>query len=612
MPIRLAIITTRESNNVINTVAYFKTHPLIKVNVIFTPPGNKDKWSGLVLKMNETLQIDYLSPNFENIEELLIKHKIDYLIVIDYGRKNDFKDLIVHAKNKKSCNIIHILLAPNISYYNDYQHINTETIYKKTIEDKTREAGVIFYYIQNDLIHEKDILFQKTVTIGQEEKLTQTRLAEVTESLVKKYLPIQLEETLLKQYGVLFKIWEQKNILKLDDVFISYPDKDYKPIEQLNSEPYNGLGKWFTYTISDKHIAVKTFLFPTKLKEYNSSPKFNQIKDDNKLNVVHTYAVARITLTMFLRAFERIDNNAYSWKNFKWVNTKTPLLINIDDSIYRNHGGQYTPSAHIIRLGLNGDGEPICRSFDVVSHEVGHAIFINLTKMNEKLEFSPAFHESFADISTIFSLLSMLNVCQKLIIETKGFLGSEEDFLRFFDDTRDYKSIEKEKEASAEPHSASMKITKTMFDIIVQTFFKYKNIEKYDPAESLYKTGKMLLDFYLAAVIYLINPSEEAGLENCCVDCFCNTVPKKEKDYTLNELSLILFKKMCKDICIKAKGLEELEGNSNIPPILKNELSDKKQLLKELKDIVKDKISLIEKETETHTREEYEVQLGGA
>lgn len=155
---------------------------------------------------------------------------------------------------------------------------------------------------------------------------------------------------------------------------------------------------------------------------------FVDVQNDTfAFDLVHTYTVARMTLDMYIRDLK------FDWR-WHWDRDcgagvpKTPLRIiahagEKPNSVY--HRGKrvmkffyYTP--------LHGKTCYLCRSFDVVAHETGHAILDSLKPKMYLIHEGQAraLHEAFADLTAIFCILDQLDCCEEVVAESKSDLRS--------------------------------------------------------------------------------------------------------------------------------------------------------------------------------------------
>jgi hypothetical protein len=151
--------------------------------------------------------------------------------------------------------------------------------------------------------------------------------------------------------------------------------------------------------------------------------------DTPQFDAVHTFAVVRQTLTMYQRALSAAGAEMpLPWQWNSSVDT-APLQVfpyglpNVMNAFYsRSQGclkfGDFIP---------NGQKERVytCRSFDIVSHETGHAVLDGLKPQWLQADNPPqtgGLHESFGDLTAIFLALSQLDQCEAVIAQTKARL----------------------------------------------------------------------------------------------------------------------------------------------------------------------------------------------
>lgn len=141
-------------------------------------------------------------------------------------------------------------------------------------------------------------------------------------------------------------------------------------------------------------------------------------------DLVHTFTVARMTLDMYVRDL-KIDWK-WNWDlNLAAGQKKTPLKIichagEKPNAVY--HRGKKALKFYYFTEGASTTY--LCRSFDIVAHETGHAI---LDALKPRLYSchdgqAGALHEAFADLTAIFAILDQLDMCEDIIAETKGDL----------------------------------------------------------------------------------------------------------------------------------------------------------------------------------------------
>lgn len=328
--------------------------------------------------------------------------------------------------------------------------------------------------------------------------------------------------------GQVFKIWKQApNIFcRFEKIFL--PHLEEREAKESFCEK-NGV---FVYEIQDSKIVVYT-VFPRNaeinLKGFNIPyPKNNN--EGLIANVIHSYSTVRVTLNTYLRALQRLFPDKINetsptnwWEFFQWKERQAQLQVKIngqgENAKYDLDPGEIaqitigeekvspTPSkskADKIGVGLS------CRNFDILSHEVGHAILDSLSPNLSEFE---DLHEAFADLATMFSLLSMMDICDRLVVMTENNLRSDNFLMHFGEQvqrqrdrslTVTYNRIYNDRSASAptgkDLYADSMKISIPIYNCIVDAFEVHQQIIMYDPAESLFRVGRHILDIFLYAV----------------------------------------------------------------------------------------------------------------
>lgn len=173
--------------------------------------------------------------------------------------------------------------------------------------------------------------------------------------------------------------------------------------------------------------------------------------DPFTFDLVHTYTVARMTLDMYMR-----DLKCQKWR-WQWdlslplgtghattsvegatsVVKPTPLKLlchagEQPNAVY-HRGKKVVKFYYYTQPAADGGKTPaaaggktvyLCRSFDIVAHEIGHAILDSLKPKLYSIHTGQAgaLHESFADLTAMFSMLEQMDVCEDVIAETKGDL----------------------------------------------------------------------------------------------------------------------------------------------------------------------------------------------
>lgn len=240
---------------------------------------------------------------------------------------------------------------------------------------------------------------------------------------------------------------------------------------------------------------------PDRDGDFLLDPKKNELEFD----AVHTFSVVRMVVNMFSR---------YNGKEFKWQWGDGPIKVDPRAGLTPN--AYYSRSERTLRFFYFKPQNSrnmvfTCRSFDIVAHEAGHAYLDALKPgwwgYNGQ---TGAFHESFGDLTSILLMLSQLDVCDSIIAETKGDLHSESFFSNLADEfglalgrnsLRNADNDLKISDVGDEVHDLSQVFTGAFYDILVDCFNNYRDDSLYDPAESLFRTGKQMRALLMQGIV---------------------------------------------------------------------------------------------------------------
>lgn len=158
-----------------------------------------------------------------------------------------------------------------------------------------------------------------------------------------------------------------------------------------------------------------------------------------------------------------------------------------------------------------------CRSLDVVSHETGHAIFdalkpewsVSEPRRGISLEIG-AIQESLADLTSMFLILSQLDLVEYIITETKADLNYEKNILAVW-----WEQLEeigymgprsaindlKLSEAGTQVHRISEVFTGAVYDILADIFASSREPDFRSDAETLYMIGQYMLSLIVKSVL---------------------------------------------------------------------------------------------------------------
>jgi hypothetical protein len=228
---------------------------------------------------------------------------------------------------------------------------------------------------------------------------------------------------------------------------------------------------------------------------------------------VHTFSVVRMALTMY----ERSVGHALPWQ---WNTGGNIEQVNVFAHAGETMNAYYSRSQKALKFFFFTEpGEPAtspkvytCRSFDIVSHEAGHAILDGLKP--EWLSWgnppqTGGLHESFGDLTAIFLALSQLDQVEALIAHTKANLHAKNflsDVAEQFglalgrpNGLRNADNNLKLSEVSNEVHAISKVFTGGVYDIMADIFNIERNPTKKDDAAVLYEVGQYVCSLVMRA-----------------------------------------------------------------------------------------------------------------
>ncbi|MFL6706865.1 MAG: hypothetical protein ACJ8HI_01510 [Massilia sp.] len=250
----------------------------------------------------------------------------------------------------------------------------------------------------------------------------------------------------------------------------------------------------------------------------NAFGDFVTAVDTPQFDAVHTFAVVRQTLTMYQRALSALDDAMpLPWQWNTSLDT-SPLQVfayglpNVMNAFYsRAQGclkfGHFESERDHSRIYT-------CRSFDIVSHETGHAVLDGLKPAWLEADNPPqtgGLHESFGDLTAIFLALSQLDQCEAIVAQTKARLHDKtfladiaEQFglalggptgLRSADNTLTLS------DAGSEVHAISQVFTGAIYDILADLFALERDPLLRDDALVLRDVGAYLRSLVLRALV---------------------------------------------------------------------------------------------------------------
>jgi hypothetical protein len=266
----------------------------------------------------------------------------------------------------------------------------------------------------------------------------------------------------------------------------------------------------------DARIAMGDASIPAV--EPNAFGDFVTMPDTPQFDAVHTFAVVRQTLTMYQRALSSAGAEMpLPWQWNSSVDT-APLLVyhyglpNVMNAFYSRSQaslkfGDFIPSGEKDRVYT-------CRSFDIVSHETGHAVLDGLKPqwlMADNPPQTGGLHESFGDLTAIFLALSQLDQCEAVVAQTKASLHDKtfladiaEQFGLALGSTTGLRNADNDlslSDAGTEVHAISQVFTGAVYDILADVFAFERNPALEDCASVLHRVAAWLRGLLLRALI---------------------------------------------------------------------------------------------------------------
>jgi len=252
--------------------------------------------------------------------------------------------------------------------------------------------------------------------------------------------------------------------------------------------------------------------------EPNAFGDFVTMPDTPQFDAVHTFAVVRQTLTMYQRALSTAGSPMplpWHWNN---ATDTAPLQVwpyglpNVMNAYYSRTQaclkfGDFVPNGATARVYT-------CRSFDIVSHETGHAVLDGLKPQWLHAGNPPqtgGLHESFGDLTAIFLALSQLDQCEAVIAQTKARLHDKtfladiaEQFGLALGSTTGLRNADNDltlSQAGTEVHAISQVFTGAVYDILADVFALERDPALEDCASVLHRVAGWLRGLLLRALI---------------------------------------------------------------------------------------------------------------
>jgi hypothetical protein len=264
---------------------------------------------------------------------------------------------------------------------------------------------------------------------------------------------------------------------------------------------------------ADADIKVELDSGPVKPNKYGDflfkiyTPEFD---------AVHTFTVAWQVLTMYRRALRLIGHA----KKLTWAWGTNPLILKprapaSNDAISPVFSNTSIEFPYFPKR-KNGKTVYTCQSFDMVAHEVGHAILYALKpsymNINNWGSENTAFKEAFGDLTAIFAMLAQMDHVDAIIAESKADLSRKTFFSAIAEQygwvvygrhwgLRNADNSYKKTDNFNTDHDFSQVFTGAVYNILAAVFKAELKPNMYDPSETLFRVGQHVLTVFVSAVM---------------------------------------------------------------------------------------------------------------
>jgi len=294
--------------------------------------------------------------------------------------------------------------------------------------------------------------------------------------------------------GSKVKIWKQDPSVESIGIRSSY----------ISSEVLNGP--------ADQDIILQGM--PEVAANANNDFLFYPEENPLEFDAVHTYTIVRQVLTMLRRALNRMQIT----QNFNWFWGPEPINVypraGLDANAYYSRNDKALSFFYFHPSDNETDSLIYTsRSFDIVAHEVGHAALDSLKPEFLSSSWHPqtgGLHESFGDLTAIFTMLAQMDVCEAIIVESKAdlhhktfFPAMAEQFGEALGRPMGLRNADNDlqmSDVSTQVHDISRVFTGAIYDILADFFEKYQDPGLFDQAESLFRVGKYLTSLVIASI----------------------------------------------------------------------------------------------------------------
>lgn len=294
--------------------------------------------------------------------------------------------------------------------------------------------------------------------------------------------------------GSKVRIWKQDPSVESIGIRLSY----------IPTEVKDGPG--------DDDIEIKGM--PEVSADSNNDFLFDPGPDPEEFDSVHAFTVVRQVLTMYRRALNR--NGVTQNFNWQWG----PEPIGVHPRAGEDVNAYYTRGSRSLRFYYFHPGGDVsnplvytCRSFDIVAHELGHAVLDSLRPgyWNSWHPQTGGLHESFGDITSILTMVAQMDQCEAIIAESKGdlhvktfFNSLAEQFGEALGRVFGLRNADNDltlSDVSDEVHDISKVFTGAFYDILADVFEDYHKPKLYDQAETLFRVGKHMTALLILSLL---------------------------------------------------------------------------------------------------------------
>ena len=285
---------------------------------------------------------------------------------------------------------------------------------------------------------------------------------------------------------------------------------------------------------SDDMISLLGFhIIPDRNGDYISGHKDEPYSFEEQ-DAIHTYAIIR----MIIDIYENLLEHPVEWP---WwgADSREPLLVDIRNA---DINARYIKEQRLIELDHYGPpNEQIytCRSVDLIAHETAHVILDSLKPgwSNGVVE-TRGLVEAFCDLSSMFFVLSQIELCEVAMSENQGDLKTN-SILSLFGVGYGFTNQPKKAIRSAvnnvfyqqgdwDCYNYSQLVIGILYEILTRIFNDNRNLHSND-VDALFHSGilwtKRTVNSFLAC-----------QYENSSIADFCLSLQNEFADYDLESL----------------------------------------------------------------------------